>query len=164
MKPKSIPKFVEDNAVVLKARYLAWIYDLGEKRIDGRRLVDHLELRPSFSYWWMTAIAQKSTYVGPPHITDVIRLMAFDAWATERTLSRVVLASSNQPLAECMRSWCASSGVGFDWRCSPKQSVHVSLVSDITQVESDFAANPSRQSASVTAALPAPSPSASSHG
>ena len=124
----SIPKLVEDNADVLKARYLAWIYDLGEKRIDGRRLVDHLELRPSFSYWWMTAIAQKSTYVGSPHITDVIRLMAFDAWATERTLSRVVLASSNQPLAECMRLWCARLNVGFDWRPRPKQSVHLSLV------------------------------------
>jgi hypothetical protein len=34
---------VEDNADVLKARYLAWIYDLGEKRVDGKRLVDRLE-------------------------------------------------------------------------------------------------------------------------
>ena len=39
----SIPKLVEDNADVLKARYLAWIYDLGEKRVDGKRLVDRLE-------------------------------------------------------------------------------------------------------------------------
>ena len=124
----SIPKFVEDNAVVLKGRYLAWIYDLGERLIDGKRLIDHLELRPGFSYWWMTAIAQKLTYVGSPHITDAIRLMAFDAWATEQKLSRVVLASSNQQLAECMRLWCARLSVGFDWRRRPKQSVHVSLV------------------------------------
>jgi surface carbohydrate biosynthesis protein (TIGR04326 family) len=124
----SIPKLVEDKADVLKARYLAWIYDLGEKRIGGKRLLDHLELRPSFSYWWMTAIAQKFNYNGSPHITDAIRLMAFDTWATESTLSRVVLASSNQPLADCMRMWCARLNVGFEWRRKPKQSVHVSLV------------------------------------
>ena len=39
----SIPKLVEDKADVLKARYLEWIYDLGEKRVDGKRLVDRLE-------------------------------------------------------------------------------------------------------------------------
>ena len=39
----SIPKLVEDKADVLKARYLAWIYDLGEKRVDVKRLVDCLE-------------------------------------------------------------------------------------------------------------------------
>jgi surface carbohydrate biosynthesis protein (TIGR04326 family) len=124
----SIPKLVEDKADVLKARYLAWIYDLGEKRVDGKRLVDHLELRPSFSYWWMTVIAQKITYNGSPHITDAIRLMAFDAWATESTLSRVVLASSNQALAKCLRLWCTNLGVGFEWRRMPKRSPHLSLV------------------------------------
>jgi surface carbohydrate biosynthesis protein (TIGR04326 family) len=130
----SILKLVEDNADVLKARYLAWIYDLGEKRIDGRRLVDHLELRPGFSYWWMTAIAQKFTYVGSPHITDAIRLMAFDAWATNRTIGRVVLTSSNRPLAACMRLWCARLGVEFEWRRKPKQSMHVSLARRAYQV------------------------------
>ena len=91
----SIPKFVEDNAVVLKARYLAWIYDLGEKLIDGKRLIDHLELRPGFSYWWMTAIAQKFTYVGSPHITDAIRLMAFVAWASSLFYSSNSYLNSN---------------------------------------------------------------------
>jgi surface carbohydrate biosynthesis protein (TIGR04326 family) len=124
----SIPKLVEDNADVLKARYLAWIYDLGEKQVDGRRLVDRLELRPGFSYWWMTLIAEKCNYAHSPHITDAIRLMAFDAWATDRTFGHVVLASSNQPLAECMRLWCARLGVGFNWRRKSKQSAHFSLV------------------------------------
>jgi surface carbohydrate biosynthesis protein (TIGR04326 family) len=130
----SIPSLVEDKADVLKARYLAWIYDLGEKHIDGKRLVDHLELRSSFSYWWMTDIAQKSNYAGSPHITDAIRLMAFDAWATERTISRVILASSNQPLAVCIGLWCARLNVEFEWRPKTKQSVHVSLVRRVYKV------------------------------
>jgi surface carbohydrate biosynthesis protein (TIGR04326 family) len=124
----SIPKLVEDKADVLKARYLAWIYDLGEKIIEGNRLIDHLELRPGFSYWWMTAIAQKFAYAGSPHITDAIRLMAFDAWATERTLSRVVLASSNKPFAECMQLLCTRLGLEFDWRRRPRRPAYFSFV------------------------------------
>ena len=37
----SIPKFVEEHAESLRARYLSWIYELGETRINGKRLVDH---------------------------------------------------------------------------------------------------------------------------
>jgi surface carbohydrate biosynthesis protein (TIGR04326 family) len=128
----SIPKLVEDNADVLKARYLAWIYDLGEKRIDGRRLVDHLELRPGFSYWWMTAIAQKFTYAGSPHITYAIRLMAFDEkWANDQSLGRVVLASSNQELTECMRLWCQKNGIIFDRQHRSKKSTRLSILRSV---------------------------------
>jgi len=102
----SIPMRVEANADVLRKRYLAWIYELGEARIQGQRLVDHLELRPGFSYWWMTLFAEKCNYSKSTQIDDAIRLIAFDEWATGRSISRVVLASANQPLAECMRLWC----------------------------------------------------------
>ena len=55
----SIPRLVEKNSVVLKKRYLAWIFDLGETVIRGKRVVDHLEISPGFSFWWMSLISQK---------------------------------------------------------------------------------------------------------
>lgn len=124
----SIPELVEDNADALKARYLAWIYELGETRIKGRRLVDHLELRPGFSYWWMTLIAEKCNYAKSPQIDDAIRLMAFDDWATDRTVSRIILVSAKQPLAECMRLWCARLGVVFEWQCTATVGVQRSFL------------------------------------
>jgi surface carbohydrate biosynthesis protein (TIGR04326 family) len=134
----SIPKLVEDNADVLKARYLAWVYDLGEKCIDGKRVVDHLEIRPEFSCWWMTLIAEKCNYAASQHINDAIRLMAFDTWTTSRSVRRVVLVSSNQPLAECMRLWCAALGVPFEWQQIDSQSVNLSLVRRIYQFLPQF--------------------------
>lgn len=110
----SIPSLVEMHDDKLRARYLAWIYELGEKRIKGCRVVDHLELRPGFSYWWMTLFAEKCAYAKSPQITDAIRLMAFDGWASGRSFDLVVLASANQPLAECIRSWCAKRCVMFE--------------------------------------------------
>ncbi len=78
-----------------------------------------MELRPGFSYWWMTLLAQKCNYGASPEIDDAIRMMTFDAWATGRTLESVTLASANRPLADCMRLWCAKSGVAFKWECLP---------------------------------------------
>lgn len=115
----SIPKLVEANAAALRSRFLSWIYDLGETVIGGRRLLNHMELRPGFSYWWMTLLAQKCNYGASPEIDDAIRMMTFDAWATDRALESVTLASANRPLADCMRLWCAKSGVTFKWECLP---------------------------------------------
>lgn len=129
----SIPKLIEANAVTLRKRYMAWIFELGEVRIKGQRLVDHLVLRPGFSCWWMTLFVEKCNFAKSPQIDDAIRLMAFDDWAVDRAVGSITLASANQPLVECMRLWCAKLGVAFEWQHLPKQSVHLSWVRCIYQ-------------------------------
>lgn len=111
----SIPTLVEANAEALRRQYLEWIYELGETRINGKTLVEHLEFRPGFSAWWMSLLVEKS-YGKSPGIYDAIRLMAFDQWATGQSFSRMVLTSPNESLAECLRSWCANTGTAFDWQ------------------------------------------------
>ena len=122
----SIPRLIEENADTLRSRYLAWVYELGELRIKNRRLIDHLQLRPGFSYWWMTLLVEKCNYSKSPQIDDAIRLLAFTNWAAGRTLDRLTLASANQPLAECLRKWCAKSGVVFEWQRLTKSAVTMS--------------------------------------
>ncbi len=95
----SIPALIETNADLLRKRYLAWVYELGEKSIQGKRLVEHLQLRPGLSYWWMTLLAEKCNSKKSTQIDDAIRLMALDEWATNQSISRVVLSTANQSLA-----------------------------------------------------------------
>ncbi len=124
----SIPSLIEKNAEKLKGRYLAWIYDLGEAHIKGRRLVDHLELRPGFSYWWMTLLVEKCNYAKSPQIDDAIRMMAFTDWATDHPVESLTLVGAGQPLADCMRLWCKKMGIAFKWQRQPKHPVHLSLI------------------------------------
>lgn len=111
----SIPALVEENAEVFRSRYLAWIYELGDLRIKDRRLIDHLEIRPGVSYWWMTLLAEKCNYAKSPQITDVIRLFAFDDWAKHSpTIKSVMLVSSNQELQKFLRKWCKTKNIRFE--------------------------------------------------
>ena len=57
---ESVPRYLESHGERLRARYLAFIHELGERQIDGRRLVEHLDLGDGFSFWWMTQLAEKS--------------------------------------------------------------------------------------------------------
>ncbi len=129
----SIPKLIEADAEVLRARYLAWVYELGERRIHGRRLVDHLEARPGFSFWWMTLLAEKCNFSKSPQITDAIRLMAFENWLAGREIRKIVLVSAERPLAECIRLWCLGSCVVFEWQRSPDAPAALSWTRQLHQ-------------------------------
>lgn len=124
----SIPQLIEENAAAVRARYLAWVFELGEMRIKDRRLVDHLELRPNYSYWWMTLLVEKCNYSKSPEIDDAIRLLAFNDWAVNKSVERITLSSANMVLAESVRGWCEKSGVTFEWQRLPSQMVQRSFL------------------------------------
>lgn len=127
----SIPQLIEDNADTLRSRYLAWVHDLGEVIVRGRRLVDYLEIRPGFSYWWVTPIVEKCNFAKSPHITDAIRLMALGDWAKGREFSEVVLVSESRPLSKCVDSWATQKGCRFGWQRIAPQHPSSSFVKKI---------------------------------
>ena len=101
----SVPKCIEEHAEKLRSRFLAWVYDLGETIIEGKRLVDYLELRQGFSYWWMTLIAQKANAYESPQIADAVKMIALEELGSTNSPSRIILASA-------IRIWRVSLGCG----------------------------------------------------
>ncbi len=112
----SITQQVEDHAEALRARYLAWIHDLGEAQIVGRRVVDHLAIRPGFSYWWMTSLAQKFNAAGTSGINDAIKALALEMLVSVLKPKSIVLMSGNHRLAACMQLYCDTMGLGYEFR------------------------------------------------
>lgn len=109
-----ITALVEKNAEHYRSQYLAWIYELGNTTIDGRKLTEHLELRSEFSYWWMTSLAQKANYMKSPYITDIIRLFAFADFAKNNpNIKSIILASASDELSMCIKGWCDTRNIKF---------------------------------------------------
>ncbi len=111
----SIPKLVEEQADALRARYLAWIYELGETRLKGKRLVDHLELRAGFSFWWMTSLAQKFNASGTSQINNAIKAFVLEMLVLEYKPISIVLVSSNDKVASTLQSFCQKLKLRFRW-------------------------------------------------
>ena len=112
----SIPRWVEEQADVMRARFLSWIYDLGEAQINGKRLVDHLTLRQGFSYWWMTHFAEKCNYDQSPQIYDAVRLLALEELVSAHPVGRIILVSGDKTLARIFHEWCDQAEMVFEWR------------------------------------------------
>ena len=73
-----MPRLIEENAVELKKQYLKFVYDTGVKKLNGKSVIDHMQLRGGFNYWWMTLIVEKCNYSKSIWINDAIRLLAFE--------------------------------------------------------------------------------------
>lgn len=128
----SMPKLVEEQADTLRSRYLFWIYELGETRINDKRLVDQLELRPGFSYWWMTLLVEKS-YGKSTRLHDVVKFFALEDLAGESDLRRITLVCSDQTLAATFQNWCRTTGVDFEWKQSRQSGRQISLIRRLCQ-------------------------------
>jgi surface carbohydrate biosynthesis protein (TIGR04326 family) len=111
----SIPRYLEDHAVRIRSKYLAFIHDLGERRIAGKRVVDHLDLGDGFSLWWMTHLAEKSP-LKSPRIYDCLRLIALEEILANLRPSQLTLITGDRVLTQAMRRLCQNLRIGFRLR------------------------------------------------
>lgn len=118
---------VEEQADTLKTRYLAWVYEFGEMHINGERLVDCLELRPGFSYWWTFLGTGMCDYGKLPHTYSAIRLLAIEELAKVKGITSIVLISHDRTLEAAFRYWCRNAGISFEWRSPEKTGKQISL-------------------------------------
>ncbi|MBA3655792.1 MAG: hypothetical protein H0W69_00395 [Gemmatimonadaceae bacterium] len=119
---RSLFRYVEKNAERLRSRYAEWIHDLGEFRVDGISVVEHLAIYPDLSYWWLTLLVEKSPWKSPA-IVDAVRLLAVEEILTAMRPVKVVLVSSNSSVCESISGLCEALRMDFSWqRLTPPAS------------------------------------------
>jgi surface carbohydrate biosynthesis protein (TIGR04326 family) len=112
----SIPELVEKESVFYREKYLNWIYELGEVNIDGKRLIDHLEIEKGFSYWWMTWISHKPNYYESPQINDVVKCFAFETlYSSYPAVKYIEVVSRNTRLKTLFSQFCSLKNIQLKW-------------------------------------------------
>jgi len=128
-----LPQLVEDRADPLRKRYLDWVGEFGRQRISGKSLIEHLEIRPGLSAWWMSLLVEKSL-LKSPQMTQAIKLFAFEECLQGEGIRRVVAHTDDAELAECLRRFCKRASMEFEWRNSGQQAaVKTSLVRSVVR-------------------------------
>jgi surface carbohydrate biosynthesis protein (TIGR04326 family) len=116
---ESVPRYLEQHADTIRARYLGFIHAVGEFRVGDRRIVDHLDLGDGASLWWMTLVAEKNP-LKSQRVYDCLRLIALEEMLADKSLSELLLVSPSKTLAASIRGLCDFRAVTFRWqRCPP---------------------------------------------
>ena len=124
----SILQLVEENSEQLKLQYLALIYELGESKFNGKRVIESLEVRPGFSYWWMTLLTEKCNLAKSPQIDSAIKLMAFKKWLENKDYNHIKLVSTNVQLAEAVSLIASKLQIDFEWKKARREQSRKSFV------------------------------------
>lgn len=101
----SLPEYIEKNSERLRNQFLEFVYDIGHSEINGTTIQEHLQIRETFSYWWMTLFA--STRLSSNQIAETIRLMALEDLLRSRNWNRLELQSGSVNLNRILAEFCA---------------------------------------------------------
>ena len=109
----SLPEYVEEHSLHLRDKYLAFINQVGETGNDGESVQKLLQIRPSFSYWWMTLFASTRWHPSS-HSTEAIKLLALEELLTISSWSGLDVVTDSDLILEITRQLCA----GYNKPCS----------------------------------------------
>lgn len=107
---RSIAAYLEANAERLRAKYLALIYELGETEINGKRIVEHLEVGKGYNLWWMSSLAEKN-YINTPRIVDCLKVFALEEILNISKPDNVLVYTDDKELLESIKALCAELGI-----------------------------------------------------
>ena len=112
-------QYVEEHAEGLRRKYLAWIHELGETRVRGKRVVDHLGLRDGLSFWWLTPFVEKHFQKFP--ISQALRLFALEEIVAKEDPKTIKLVTSEHWLHQTLSAMCRTRGIHYEWERLPEK-------------------------------------------
>jgi len=86
----SIPKYLDENGINIKAKYLKFISDLGKKKKLNKNLNEHLQIDNHYNLWWMSLLTEKSPYKSK-RIKDCLKLIALEEIILKDNYSKIYL-------------------------------------------------------------------------
>ena len=101
----SLPTYLEQNSERLRSKYLKFIGDLGNRKVDGYSITDQLEIGDGLSYWWMTRLAEKSPFKSPD-IYKSLLMLALEEILVEFKPKEVRVSSEQSEYEEIVAGIC----------------------------------------------------------
>ena len=108
----SLPEYIEKHSERLRNQFLEFVYDIGHSKINGITIQQHLQIRETFSYWWMTLFASTRWHQSS-QITEAIKLLALEQLLKDQSWSDLELVSGNQNLNKILTDFCAEQNKSF---------------------------------------------------
>ena len=110
----SMPNLVEKNSDYLRIKYLEWIYEIGNKKINSKNIIELLKVRNNFSAWWMSLISEKSNFAKSDYVDEVIKLILLDKLVKSNSVLKLQIYSNNQKLINVLRKYCNRKKIIFN--------------------------------------------------
>ena len=104
----SIPDYIEEHSDRLRSRFLGFVHDVGNSQTGGKTVLEHLQIRPTFSYWWLTLFASKRWHPNS-HVNEAVKIIALEEILADLKWSQILVQSENTYLHSLVKQFTQGS-------------------------------------------------------
>ena len=112
---QSLTEYAEEHSDELRGFYLSFIKKIGDFKIKGSPLKNHLLIDGTFSYWWMTSLFEKNQYKSP-RIVDCIKIIGLKKILNHRKYDQLTFIGNDKEIAQSIKLCCDSLNIRFEYR------------------------------------------------
>ncbi|EMJ96559.1 TIGR04326 family surface carbohydrate biosynthesis protein [Leptospira alstonii] len=123
----SLPRLIESKSDLYRKEYLSLAYELGEAKIQNRRIVDWLEIRPGLSFWWMSLLVENN-YGKSSEIPNRIKFFALLDFLNPLEIDFLRFFTESLVLAKSVKRYCKTREIKYK---VDKKKTNVSIVQKI---------------------------------
>lgn len=109
---QSVPGYLAEHLLEIRAELLAWVYDLGRATVCGAEIREHLCCGDRLSMWWCSLLFEKHPKVTPA-LYPALKLRALERMVEEGGYDALCLRGGDAPLNEALEAFCFASGRAF---------------------------------------------------
>lgn len=101
----SLPHYVETHDEKLRSQFLAFVHQVGTTDVNGKSVIQHLQIDPAFSYWWMTLFALRRWHADSG-IVQAIKILALEQILIDLKISTLHIEISEGSVQSCVVNLC----------------------------------------------------------
>ncbi len=109
----SIPSILEKNSDKYKNLFLNLIYEISQKKINDKTLIDCLKIKDDFSLWWMNKVFEKNP-LKLPAINDCLKMLVLEDLLMKQKYSEIIIYTSSKKLEKTISLLCNKVGINFE--------------------------------------------------
>lgn len=97
----------------IRQEFLEFVCALGESRVQGKKLKDHLRLEDGFSAWWISSLFERHPVCYGQSLFEIFKLRALELYLTENPCSALHLHGNDTTLAVVLSQLCHALNISF---------------------------------------------------
>ena len=111
-KYSSIPLLLEKNSKNYRSKYLEFIFNLSNKKIDNQNIIEYLLIEKDFSLWWMNKLIEKSPFHSKSIFASLKLLLLADL-VNEKKINKITLYSNDKKLHFTLKEFCNDKNIKY---------------------------------------------------
>jgi surface carbohydrate biosynthesis protein (TIGR04326 family) len=106
----SLPNYIESHDEQLRSQFLAFVHQVGATDVDGKSVIQHLQIDPTFSFWWMMLFALRRWHPDSG-IIQAVKILALEQILVDLKISTLHIEVSEGSVQSCVVDVCKRLGI-----------------------------------------------------